>query len=393
MVLLALCSCERADEKESPMPSSGRPITFTASECSVWPDLTKGTIGSVADLLGDGFCIWGSWTKDPLDKVIYGEDYYSGMQNGAVFGESGTIVTATDKNSDGKFDQKEDSWTYEPQQEWYRGYYAFAAVLPASSLSDEKITIRHFSHSDASTEFFYTNGTVTGVTYYNRITLDFPDDRFVLGGKAVSGTRLPASSQPDLMYALSEVDNSANEAGDVSLEFIHTCSRLNIALAVNDPSKTMSIQKITLYGLLNAIPTPLEFARTTRIDDYGTAFPTETVTNIENFSSRLEEAADSPEEYRSTQSSPFAVFNRPEGDSEDAAQWDIEGSDPDNPTSVCLVKDLIVFPGILSTENQLTIKIDYISGEDQLTTFVKISNGEWQPGKSYTYMFQADYAS
>ena len=56
-------------------------------------------------------------------------------------------------------------------------------------------------------------------------------------------------------------------------------------------------------------------------------------------------------------------------------------------------EDLIVFPGILSTENQLTIKIDYISGEDQLTTFVKISNGEWQPGKSYTYMFQADYAS
>lgn len=393
VAFLSVCSCDRTDDTDSFMPSSGRPITFTAMESPLWPDLTKGPVESVSDLLGDGFCIWGSWIKDPLDKVIYGEDYYLEGQNGAVFGQSGSVVTATDENGDEKFDQDDDSWTYAPQQEWYRGYYSFAAVLPASALSEDSISGRHYSHAEASTEFTYTSGTMTGVTYNNRLTLDFPNDRFVLGGMSVSGTRLPESSQPDLMYALSEVDNSANKADDVSLEFVHTCSRLSISVSVNDPSKTMSIQRITLYGILNSIPTPLEFTRTVQIEEYGTESPTENVTHTENFTSRLAQAAMDSDEYRSTQSSPFAVFNRPEGDGEDAVLWDVRGSDPDKPSAVRLVEDLIVFPGTLSTDNQLTIKVEYISGEDLLTTFVKLSSGEWLPGKNYAYVFQADYAS
>lgn len=381
------------DKTDSLTTSGGRPITFTASESTVWPDLTKGVIGSVADLLGDGFCIWASWTKDPLDKVGYGEAYYSNGKNGVVFGDEGTIVTATDMDGDGEFIQAKDAWTYAPKTEWYRGYYAFAAAIPASSFSSSTISGSHYNYGDSSTEFTYTDGVMNGITYRNRLTLDFPDNLFILGGNSVKGTRLPDSSQPDLMYAFSEVDNSQNDAGDVALDFQHTCSRLSISIAVNDPSRTMSIQKITIYGLLNSIPTPLVFSKITSINNIGTDAPGQTVTSTDNFSLRLSEAAASPEEYRSTLSSPFAVFSRPEGDSEDAARWDVKGSDTENPTAVRLVEDLIVFPGALSMENQLKLKIDYISGADQLTTFIKVSNGEWLPGKNYAYTFQADYTS
>ena len=378
--MFCLSSCVR-DDLPAEGQGSGRIISFTAVEDSVWPGATKGALSGVGDLLGDGFGIWASWTKDPLDKVVYGEQYYYDGVNGAVFGESGTMVAAADTDGDGKFVQAKDSWTYSPQQEWYRGYYSFAAVIPASIFGDGGVEGSHYSHSEASAEIAYSNGVVTGVTYNNRLTLDFPDDLFVLGGHSVSGTKLPASAQPDLMYAFAEVDNSGNDAGDVKLQFTRTCAKLSILLSVNDPDVTMSIQKITIYGLLNSIPTPLEFTRTITAGS-----PAEN----SSFQDRLEAAT---EEHRSTLDNPFAVFSRPEGEGDDALKWDVKGSDPDNLLAVRLVEDLLVFPGELSASNQLKIKIDYKSGEDLLTTYLKVSEGEWQAGRSYAYSFWADYAS
>ncbi len=378
--MLCLSSCG-GDDHPAEGQGTGRFITFTAVEDSAWPAATKGALSGVGDLLGDGFGIWASWTKDPLDKVVYGEQYYYDGFNGAVFGESGTMVTAADTDGDGKFVQAKDSWTYSPQQEWYRGYYSFAAVIPASIFSDGGVEGSHYSHSQTSAEIAYSNGVVTGVTYNNRLTLDFPDDLFVLGGHSVSGTKLPASAQSDLMYAFAEVDNSGNAAGDVKLQFTRTCAKLSILLSVNDPDVTMSIQKITIYGLLNSIPTPLEFTRV------------RTAANSTDGSNYPDMLATAAEEHRSTLDNPFAVFNRPEGEGDDALKWDVKGSDPDKPVAVRLVEDLLVFPGELSASNQLKIKIDYMSGADLLTTYLKVSEGEWQAGRSYAYSFWADYAS
>ena len=351
----------------------------------MWPDMTKGAISNVGDLLGDGFSIWASWVKDPLDRIVYGEEYYSRGVNGAVFGESGTVVTATDMDDDGKFVQTKDAWTYSPQQEWYRGYYSFAAAIPASAFKkNDGVTGIHYKHSDVSTDLTYAGGKVIGITYNNRLTLDFPDNIFVLGGHSTNGTKLPLSVQPDLMYAFAEVDNSGNDAENVDLQFNHTCAKLSILLSVNDPTKTMNVQKITVYGLINSIPTPLVFERTNTEGR---------LTENSNFSSMLEEAEKDSKTYRSTLDSPFAVFIRPEGEGDDAAKWDVKGSDAEKPVPVRLVEDLVVFPGKLSTENQLKIKIDYKNGDDLLTTYVKISKGEWKAGQSYAYAFQADYAS
>ena len=334
-VMICLGSCER-DDAPAEGQGTGRFISFTAVEDSVWPDVTKGSVSSVGDLLGDGFRIWASWTKDPLDRVIYGEEYYLNGVNGAVFGESGTTVTAADTDGDGEFVQTKDEWTYSPQQEWYRGYYSFAAAIPASAFrKTDGAAGTHYSHSDTSAEPTYSDGKVTGVTYNNRLVLDFPDDRFVLGGNQVNGTKLPLSVQPDLMYAFTEVDNTGNDAENVELEFNHTCSKLSIQLSVNDPDMTMGVQQITVYGLLSAIPTPLEFTRTTTSGKS---------TETSNFSAMLEAAAESPKEYRSTLDDPFAVFVRPEGEGEEAAKWDVKGSGPDEPVAVRLVEDLIVFP-------------------------------------------------
>ena len=90
---------------------------------------------------------------------------------------------------------------------------------------------------------------------------------------------------------------------------------------------------------------------------------------------------------------PFAVFNRPEGEGDDALKWDVKGSDPDNLLAVRLVEDLLVFPGQLSASNQLKIKIDYKSGDDLLTTYIKVSEGELKAGRSYAYSFWANYSS
>ncbi len=378
--MICLSSCGR-DDVPAEGQGTGRFITFTAVEDSVWPGITKGAISSVGDLLGDGFMVWGSWTRDPEDDVKYVDDEYSSGKNGAIYNYEGTVVTATDENEDEEFNQDDDVWSYGPAKEWRRGYYSFAAAIPASAFGDNKLSGAHYSQSDASTGFtFSASGAVEGVTYNNRLTLDFPDDLFVLGGKSVSGTKLPSSAQADLMYAFCEIDNSGNDAGNVALDFEHLCAKLSIELSVENTSKTMSVQKITIYGLLNAIPTPLEFTRTV------TAAKT---AEHSNFQDMLDAAAEDPETYRSTQESPFAVFTRP-GDSDKAEKWDVACDESGNPVSVPLVEDLIVFPGALSEDNPLRIMIDYNSGDEPMRFFVKTVKEVWEAGKAYTYTLKAD---
>jgi hypothetical protein len=182
------------------------------------------------------------------------------------------------------------------------------------------------------------------------------------------------------MYAFCEIDNSGNDAGNVALYFEHLCAKLSIELSVKNTSKTMSVQKITIYGLLNAIPTPLEFTRTV------TAAKT---AEHSNFQDMLDAASEDPETYRSTQESPFAVFTRPE-DPDKAKKWDLACDESGNPVSVRLVEDLIVFPGALSEDNPLRIMIDYNSGDEPMRFFVKDASSKWEAGRTYTYTLPAD---
>ena len=173
MTLLMVVSCEREEAKASGVP--GRIISFSAEDRSVWPDMTKAAIGSVGELLGDGFIVWGGWTKCPDDDSYWVGDYASG-ENNAVFGEAGTKVTATDKNNDGKFNQSQDAWEYAPEREWYKGYYTFAAAIPASALAKNSIT-----GTQTSNVSFENDEPV----YTNRLTLNFPDNTFDLSSTQI----------------------------------------------------------------------------------------------------------------------------------------------------------------------------------------------------------------
>ena len=243
-LLFCLTSCEHDDAPLPGTQGSGRLITFSAEDQSEWPDMTKSAIGSVGELLGDGFIVWGSWTKCPDDDSYWVGDYASGKNN-AVFGALGTTVTATDKNKDGKFNQSQDAWEYAPEREWYKGYYTFAAVIPASDLSKYGITGTHTSN------IFENDKPV----YANKLTLHFPNEVFDL-----------SSTQIDLMTAFATQDNSAETADQIRFQFDHICAKLNVSLAVYDSrggTGTLEVESVRVYNLLKSIQTPLEFTHTT----------------------------------------------------------------------------------------------------------------------------------
>ncbi len=344
-VTICLSSCERDDAPLSENQGSGRTISFTAASSSEWPDITKSPINNVGDLLGDGFIVWGSWTKCPDDDSYWLGEYASGVNN-AVFGLSGTEVIATDKNNDGKFDQARDTWVYTPERDWYKGYYTFAAAIPASGLLDYGIVATHTS------DITFQNTTPV---YINKLTLDFPDNSFDL-----------SKAQIDLMTAFAIKDNSNENADQIKFHFDHICARLNISLAVFDSrgnANPLDIESVTVYGLLNSIASPLEFTQTTN-----------------NVTSRITASAD-----RSTQADPFHVANK---------GWEILPSTLESLDAEALIQDLLVFPGALSEDNPLKLKIDY-TNPDRITKsiYIKITQGQWEAGKSYSYTFQADMAT
>lgn len=345
-LLFCLTSCEHDDAPFPGTQGSGRLITFSAEDQSEWPDMTKSAIGSVGELLGDGFIVWGSWTKCPDDDSYWVGDYASGKNN-AVFSALGTTVTATDKNKDGKFNQSQDAWEYAPEREWYKGYYTFAAAIPASDLSENGITGTH-----TSSVSFEDDEPV----YTNILTLNFPDNIFDL-----------SSTQIDLMTAFATQDNSAETADQIRFQFDHVCSKLNINLAAYDPNgtnRTLEVQSIVVYGLLNSIASPLEF--------------TQTVTqNTSNVTAQIAASTD-----RSTQEDPFHLANK---------GWEIPSSTLEDPEGEELIKDLLVFPGTLSVDNPLKLRIDYKNVNNVTKSiFVKVTQGTWEAGHTYSYTFQAD---
>lgn len=349
-LLLCLGSCGRDDAPLSGTQGSGRLITFSAAEDqSVWPDMTKAAIGSVGELLGDGFIVWGSWTKCPDDDSYWVGDYASG-ENNAVFGAEGTKVTATDKNNDGMFNQSQDAWVYAPEREWYKGYYTFAAAIPASDLTENGILGNH-----TSSVTFENDEPV----YTNRLVLNFPDNTFDL-----------SSTQTDLMTAFATQDNSAENAGQVKFQFDHICAKLNVSLAVYDSrgnAGTLEVESVRVYNLLNSIKTPLEFTHTS----------THTASNVAD---RISASDD-----RSTQEAPFHLTNK---------GWDIQSSSQDSPIGMELIQDLLVFPTTLSADVPLKLRIDYTNADGIMKSiFVSVAQGQWEAGKTYSYTFMADLAT
>ena len=343
--LFCLTSCEHDDAPLPGTQGSGRLITFSAEDQSVWPDMTKAAIGSVGELLGDGFIVWGSWTKCPDDDSYWVGDYASGKNN-AVFSALGTTVTATDKNKDGKFNQSRDAWEYAPEREWYKGYYTFAAAIPASDLSENGITGTH-----TSSVSFEDDEPV----YTNILTLNFPDNIFDL-----------SSTQIDLMTAFATQDNSAETADQIRFQFDHVCSKLNINLAAYDPNgtnRTLEVQSIVVYGLLNSIASPLEFTQ-------------KNTQNTSNVTAQIAASTD-----RSTQDDPFHLANK---------GWEIPSSTLEEPKGERLIEELLVFPGTLA-DNPLKLRIDYKNVNNETKSiFVKVTQGTWEAGHTYSYTFQAD---
>jgi hypothetical protein len=351
---LVMASCQREDN-----PSEGT-VNATPIELSPsgeWSDLSRGVIEGLDDLTGDGFVAWANWTKDPEDESIFTNDYSSGVTN-LVFGEHGTKVYATDGNGDGHLD----TWYYTPKRYWQRGTYTFAAALPATAFNASCVK----EESDAT-----GTANITGVISNDGsdiLTLSKGSEGFILGGLSVSGIKPDDDAQLDLMYAFSSrVDNKDESANVVSLYFTHAFAQIGIKLT-SDTDKELHVKNIKIYGIHKYAESPLLL-----MDDIEQ--------NTISLRSRLADAG------KSTLDNCFAEFIRPEG--EDGEMWDIVSGDIAN--AVQLVKELIVFPEVLSTENPLKIRITYNDGAPTDKHLdATVSSGSWEAGKVYTYTLSAD---
>lgn len=355
--LYALNSCHRKDDPVGVPESNSIELSASADSQS------KAIISGVGDLAGDGFVVWASWEKDPLDEAIFTNDYASGATD-LVFGANGTKVYATDGNGDGYFTPHmtaNDTWTYTPKRYWQRGTYTFAAALPATAFNASCVK----EESDAT-----GTASITGVISNDGsdiLTLSSGSEGFILGGLSVSGIKPDNDAQLDLMYAFSSVDNKDESANVVSLYFTHAFAQIGIKLT-SDTDKPLHIKNIKIYGIHKYAENPLLL-----MDD--------TEQNTISLRSRLADAG------KSTLDNCFAEFIRPEG--EDGDMWDIVSGDIAN--AVQLVKELIVFPEVLSTENPLKIRITYNDGAlTDKHLDATVSSGSWEAGKVYTYTLSAD---
>lgn len=355
-----MASCQREDN-----PSEGT-VNATPIELSPsgeWSDLSRSVINDLNDLTGDGFVTWANWTKDPEDESIFTNDYGSGATN-LVFGEHGTKVYATDGDGDGHFtpvQQILDTWYYTPKRYWQRGTYTFAAALPATAFNASCVK----EESDAT-----GTANITGVISNDGsdiLTLSKGSEGFILGGLSVSGIKPDDDAQLDLMYAFSSVDNKDESANVVSLYFTHAFAQIGIKLT-SDTDKELHVKNIKIYGIHKYAESPLLLMN-------------DKEQNTISLRSRLADAG------KSTLDNCFAEFIRPEG--EDGEMWDIVSGEIAN--AVQLVKELIVFPEVLSTENPLKIRITYNDGAlTDKHLDATVSSGSWEAGKVYTYTLSAD---
>lgn len=355
--MCALASCHRGEEPV--YGREGMEIDFDAIADGT--DETKAPIGEVADLLGDGFAVWASWTKDPDDEAIFTSNYKDGFTN-EVFGLNGTKVYATEVLN---------SWYYTPKRFWYRGTYVFAAALPASI----------FNASHARTPAETIGKVITASIADNNaeslesLSMTFAGSGFALGGsRNVAGTKLPANAQADLMYAFASVDNKDENAGTVPLNFTHACSLLGIKLT-SDSNKTLKVKSVKIFGIHKSA---MGLFKVTPVGaDHPEAGMAENTARLRLL---LKNA--------STEASCFAEFTRPAGTGVDALKWDVAGGIDARP--VQLVEELIVFPEVLDN-SPLKIKVTYDdgSGVDKYLN-ATVPSGSWEAGKGYVYTLSAD---
>ena len=381
-------SCEQADINIPTASDEIKPIRFTTQ--SEWPDITKAPVTGLGDLLNDGFIVWGAWAKDPDDQSYFIGDYSTGV-NGSVFGTSGTLVSAVDGDENGVFAPNEggseDTWVYESERNWYRGYYSFAAILPASTVGNG---VDDIVKSATLTSSFAKTGTgdEVQISYTNALTVTFPTNGLVLGGhNIVKDVEAPEADNKDLMFAFQTEDNSDNKSDNVSLNFSHAFAKLGINFLANDHKKIPFVTKVTLYGLYTSA-TALTLTQETTIENYRSDTENKSVETTFDVQGTI-----------STEMEPFAVFTMPDG----------HFTEDDTPGDMTLVRKLVVLPQYLAAQgdNQshpLYIKIDYrkeIEPEsesndpprytDETYSYtITLDHGTLEPGGNYVFSFLVD---
>ena len=327
LICVAFISCER-EEDSRPVQSSGKPIRFTA-ECE-WPQISKAAIDDIADFQEAGFQVWGYWSQDPNDDSNYYEDEKD------VFGTYGTVVTYATS-----------SWVCEEENEWYRGYYNFAAVAPEAAVysPESDNAVLTCSHTSA----FLPGSESNNTKYINTLSFETGDQGFDL-----------AQNQIDLMYAFHNEDNSTEASQTVNLKFNHTFAKIAVKISSNlTPSP--HIDKVRVYDIPSTVYGKLTITEVEQGEN------TVVTTNIAEI---LRTA------YFSTIDNPYA-------------EADYGGYVSTTPVPV--ISNLLVFPQTL-TSNAMRICVDYrIRGEAAPKQAVaEVKNVIWEPGNSYVYSLTID---
>lgn len=337
---LSLLSCERDEPGNEVYPSS-RPIRFSAQQ--QWPDVTKAP--DLNDLKENGFQVWGVWKKDPQDNSSFLDDYKDGINN-SVF--SATPVSFTNGG-----------WSYvtetEYEREWYRGYYAFAA-LPESIFDELVQTAAH------SVSISVEDGVPS---YTNRLELKF-QQQLDLSVK---------QNEADFLFAFDCKDNSANGAEVVNLDFKHAFARFGLELFVYDPLKMPVVTSVKIYGNRKTVNGGETFVLTqSNVGD-------DSVISV-HFDG-----------VRSTYEEPYYQ------QSFDQSLFEIGITD-----SAVLCETMMVFPENLTEEQPLYIDITYKKilennealngryyiGEESHTYTISIKDVVWESGETYIYKFEVD---
>lgn len=347
--LYALNSCHRKDVPVGVPESNSIELSASADSQS------KAIISGVGDLAGDGFVVWASWEKDPLDEAIFTNDYASGATD-LVFGANGTKVYATDGNGDGLFtpvQQILDTWYYTPKRYWQRGTYTFAAALPAS----------FFNASHAMTDAEDTGKVITGVFADNTLTLDF--------GRTENGVAQGldlATHQIDLMIACRHVDNTAEDASSVQLDFQkHQFSQIVIEAASVDEIAGVIVDEVSFYGNSRFTSGPMSIS----FDEDGNVTSDYALTNTSDSATPYKVMTDIG------QTLPKAVNNGGEN-------WQYTYSP--------IVNGLIVFPE--TCQMSMTVKYRTFIHDETVTsqqiegTVTTSSPITWEAGMKYVYRLQ-----
>ena len=338
LILLTLCvaviSCERDEVNRYPIEGTGKMIKFSVE--SEWPTISKAAVNGIDEMVNSMFKVWGTWYQDPSD-IYYSE------QSAHVFAQNGTYVQII-SSGDGVYEGECKS-----EAEWYAGYYNFAALFPMM-----------FSATH-DTEFEKSKvGDATKLEYTNKLNIAFPN----IGQNGIYHL---GTNQGDLMYAFSNVDNSAETASTVNLNFEHLFSLLTINIVANKTTDLSPKLDVTIYGIHNSITGPVTITQTEVITNYGTQNQQRTVSVTNNLKDLLK---------NSTPSTESSTYKKVSYTNEGYGSLDF----------ITPVSQLIVFPENLE-ETPLTIKVDF---KDEAGTITKtltatINSGEWQSGRSYAY--------